>query len=174
MNGLPDYYQILKVSEEASFEDIRRAFREQAKIWHPDTNTSSDAKFRFQIINEAWQVLKDTEKRRRYDLRLRYWRRGVAQVYWQTTVKTPRPSYTYRRAAPVEKDEPVTLFEKIADAIMFVFLGAMALISVFYGVYRTFVQPIVGIDGKAGIGFGLLLLILLSVGWYSLKSKKTK
>jgi len=171
MSGLPDYYQVLKISEEAGFEEIRKAFREQAKIWHPDTNATTEAKSRFQLINEAWQVLKDQERRRRYDLRLRYWRRGVAHVYWSSSVRTTPPAYTYRRAAVV-KDEPVSFFEKIADMIMFVFLGAVALVAVFFGIYRTFIRPIVGIDGKVGIGFGVSLLALLALGWYYLKIKK--
>ena len=62
-----DYYEILGVSQDASFEEIRSAFRERAWENHPDRNPSPDAVDRMQEINEAYEVLRDEEQRAAYD-----------------------------------------------------------------------------------------------------------
>ncbi len=70
--GLPemkDYYQILGVSRNAGQEEIKRAFRRMARLHHPDVSgEESDEGRRFKEINEAYEVLSDPERRRRYDL----------------------------------------------------------------------------------------------------------
>ena len=62
-----DYYDILDVPRDASEEDIRKAFRKKALEYHPDRNKSPSASEQFQEVNEAYQVLTDPERRRRYD-----------------------------------------------------------------------------------------------------------
>lgn len=60
-----DYYQTLGVKREASTEEIKKAFRKLAHEHHPDKHGGSDAKFK--EINEAYQVLSNSQKRRQYD-----------------------------------------------------------------------------------------------------------
>tara|TARA_A100001037_G_C15153961_1_gene642147 strand:- start:65 stop:1192 length:1128 start_codon:yes stop_codon:yes gene_type:complete len=62
-----DYYKVLGVSKNDSQEDIRKAFRKKAMEYHPDRNKSSDAPEKFKEINEAYQVLSDSQKRSQYD-----------------------------------------------------------------------------------------------------------
>src|ERR1041384_6097631 len=63
-----DYYKILGVDRKASEEDIRKAYRDLAKKYHPDKNPNDkQAEERFKEINEAYQVLSDPQKRTHYD-----------------------------------------------------------------------------------------------------------
>lgn len=66
-----DYYRILGVSPEASAEEIKNAFRRQAKKFHPDFHPEnrSSSEARMKEINAAYEVLKDPSKRREYDCR---------------------------------------------------------------------------------------------------------
>ena len=54
-----DYYKVLNISENATLEEIKKAFRELAKEYHPDKNKSSDASVKFREVFEAYEILKD-------------------------------------------------------------------------------------------------------------------
>lgn len=63
-----DYYKILGVSKNASDEEIKKQFRKLANKYHPDKNPNDkSAETKFKEINEAYEVLKDKEKRKKYD-----------------------------------------------------------------------------------------------------------
>nr|GMC74338.1 DnaJ homolog subfamily B member 1 [Ipomoea batatas] len=66
-----DYYNILKVNRNASDDDLRKAYRRLAMIWHPDKNPgpkNHEAEAKFKQISEAYDVLSDLQKRQIYDL----------------------------------------------------------------------------------------------------------
>ena len=62
-----DYYEVLGVSRTATEEEIRASFRKLAFKYHPDRNKASDAEDKFKEINEAYECLSDTQRRREYD-----------------------------------------------------------------------------------------------------------
>ena len=62
-----DYYEILKVERSASADEIKKSFRKLALAYHPDRNDAPEAEAKFKQINEAYAILSDPEKRKRYD-----------------------------------------------------------------------------------------------------------
>jgi curved DNA-binding protein len=62
-----DFYQALGVPRTASAADVQRAYRQLARQYHPDVNSNPAAEDRFKEIGEAYEVLSDPDKRRRYD-----------------------------------------------------------------------------------------------------------
>ena len=62
-----DYYKTLGVDEDADADDIKRAYRRLARKYHPDVSRESDAEVHFKEVNEAYEALKDPEKRQAYD-----------------------------------------------------------------------------------------------------------
>lgn len=62
-----DYYDVLGVDRDASQEEIKKAYREKAREYHPDASDHPDAQERFKRIQEAYDVLGDEEKRSAYD-----------------------------------------------------------------------------------------------------------
>lgn len=69
MSSQPDYYNILGVNKGVSDKDLKKAYKKLALKWHPDKNPDNQgmATARFKEISEAYAVLSDPEKRRRYD-----------------------------------------------------------------------------------------------------------
>ncbi|HQU09720.1 MAG TPA: DnaJ domain-containing protein, partial [Opitutales bacterium] len=76
-----DYYKTLAVSREASPEDLKKAFRKLAREYHPDSaGNKPGAEEKFKEINEAYEVLGDLEKRKRYDQLGSEWDQQGAQT----------------------------------------------------------------------------------------------
>ncbi|CAB4492297.1 unnamed protein product [Rhizophagus irregularis] len=68
--GEGTYYEILGIEANATEDDIRKAYRKQALLWHPDKNVQrkEEAEAKFKLIAEAYEVLSDPEKKQVYDL----------------------------------------------------------------------------------------------------------
>ena len=71
-----DYYAVLGLERTATQEDIKRSYRKLARKYHPDVSKHTDAEARFKELGEAYEVLKDPEKRAAYDRLGSDWRNG--------------------------------------------------------------------------------------------------
>lgn len=71
-----DYYKTLGITKGATDKDIQKAFRKLAHKYHPDSNKTKEAEEKFKKINEAYNVLKDPEKRKAYDQFGSQWESG--------------------------------------------------------------------------------------------------
>ena len=66
MSNKRDYYEVLGVSQSASKDELKRAYRKLAKQYHPDVNKSEDAEEKFKEVQEAYEVLSDDNKKAAY------------------------------------------------------------------------------------------------------------
>ncbi len=71
-----DYYKTLGVERNASADEIKKAYRRLAKKYHPDVSKEADAEKHFKEVGEAYEVLKDSEKRSAYDQMGSNWKQG--------------------------------------------------------------------------------------------------
>ncbi len=88
-----DYYKIMGLERTATPEDIKRAYRKLARKYHPDVSKEPDAEEKFKALGEAYEVLKNPEKRTQYD--------ELGQ-YWQQQSKEPSQDYSQRTHADPE------------------------------------------------------------------------
>src|SRR5919107_4092333 len=78
MSSKKDYYDVLGIQRSAGKEEIKNSYRKLALQYHPDRNKSPGAEEKFKEISEAYAVLSDDEKRKRYDT---YGHVGAEEVF---------------------------------------------------------------------------------------------
>jgi len=98
-----DYYEVMGVQRTASQDEIKRAYRKLARKYHPDVSKEPDAEAKFKELQEANEVLKDTEKRAAYDQLGQNWRAGQEfrpPPDWARNFSAGRASGGGRRSRP--------------------------------------------------------------------------
>jgi DnaJ-class molecular chaperone len=85
-----DYYSVLGIPKNALEKDIKSAYRKLARKWHPDTNPDNpkEAEEKFKDITEAYEVLGDPEKRKKYDVLGPNWQQAARQAEQQRRYRT--------------------------------------------------------------------------------------
>lgn len=118
-----DYYQILKVSKSATAEEIQKAYRKQARQYHPDVNKAKGAEDQFKKISEAYEVLKNPESRQKYDALGQNWKSEQPKGWQNVDFNFGKQSQSgfsdffdmifgqnaSRERRPVERDVEVTI-----------------------------------------------------------------
>src|SRR5579864_1982799 len=85
-----DYYKILGIPKNTPEKDIKSAYRKLARKWHPDANPSNQkqAEEKFKEVQEAYEVLGDSEKRKKYDMLGSDWQQAARQAEQQRRYRT--------------------------------------------------------------------------------------
>ncbi len=157
--SVKDYYAVLGIPSTASLDEIRLAYRRQARAYHPDLSLDPDAEERFKEINEAYDVLANSEKRKAYD----YFTGGVSQQDQADAAPPSKdpPSYVAPPSESVEpspsaapqrqaagKPQAGTRIYPPTWAILLIVAGGCIVVSVIFAALRSFPfftsQPIGG------------------------------
>lgn len=116
MNSALNYYELLGVSETASKEEIKKAYKMQMKKWHPDINKSSEAPEMSIKLNEAKETLLDDDKRKAYDLSLK---QELNDNYNKFNHTQKSNENTYTNYKPYEEARKVTKWEYFKEYLKF-------------------------------------------------------
>lgn len=101
-----ELYEVLGVSENATQEEIKKAYREAVLKWHPDRNKSSEAEERFKAISFAYETLGDAGKRRIYDL--------TVELPSGGTINPDEAARLFTAVFGAYMDEKIPIFKKYA------------------------------------------------------------
>ena len=119
-SGYKDYFQVLGVDRSADANAIKKAFRSLARQYHPDVNPGdAQAEARFKEISEAYEVLSDPEKRRRYEQFGQYWNQaggmgGVEPPVWtSTSAATATSTISSTTCWADSVDRPEVVFKEV-------------------------------------------------------------
>jgi curved DNA-binding protein len=96
MENIRNYYELLGIERNSKPDEVKKAFRQLARQYHPDMNPGDkEAEEKFKEFNEAYRVLSDPTTRSQYDQFTRFWRKkGRGKDFWNNTSKAESPAKT--------------------------------------------------------------------------------
>ncbi|KTD30022.1 DnaJ C-terminal domain-containing protein [Legionella micdadei] len=106
-----DYYKIMGLERGASQDEIKRAYRKLARKYHPDVSKEENAEAKFKELGEAYEVLRDPEKRAKYDRYGQYWKEQEQAGY------RPQGEKAYQNYQFFD-EENATDFQDFLDSIL--------------------------------------------------------
>ena len=124
-----DHYIVLGVARDAGRSEIKRAYRERVKLWHPDRNHSPKAAEVFGAVHEAYRVLSEPTLREAYDQRLQGYRSASAQPANETV-----PHHRPRTRVDREADLPVNRFAFIGLHVTGLLFGTALILGILTGI----------------------------------------
>jgi hypothetical protein len=181
---LKDYYEILGLPADSTIDEIKKAYRTKARLYHPDINPAPDAKDRFICITEAYEFLIANHEKiksddQAYKEAMEEWRkyrqdrsRKKATIYAKASYVTFKNTKFYKTTR---------IFDKTTIIFSFV-VSIMVLVYTIYGYIFRLRHPIPGIEKLSVFAFIMLLalgMIFFIVSFiylraYQLTSKKRK
>jgi hypothetical protein len=149
-----DYYIVLMLSSQATVEEIQRAYRERAKVLHPDRNKEPNATEQFQLLNEAYEVLRDPDLRYVYD-RLRAQANGMWTPKMEAAFQSS--SASLKGAAEARRREWQKwraiwrgLLNSPSYRIVFLFIGIVLVGNITFILFSWMNRPVSGEPSKTG------------------------
>jgi hypothetical protein len=158
---IKDYYSILGLSANSSIEDIKKAYRRKARLYHPDINPAPDAKDMFISITEAYEFLiayhnKIASDDEAYNQAMDDWRKYRQDRSRKRATVYARASYT------TFKDTRFYKTTKIFDSTTIIFsfaISIMVLVYTIYGYTYRLHHPIPGLEKPSVFSFIMLLVL---------------
>ena len=175
---MQNFYQILNVNSTASTAEIKRAYRRLAFKYHPDTNENIDTSEHFNLINEAYETLVNTELRNDYDIKFFYGKNFTTKSnrpsqdeinnnYKKYGKSTRNPTANEQRAKlKKQKEIKFPLFEKF----MFYVLVSFGILGFINAIHDLFTKEWDGVNSLTGFFFSIVFTGLLIVAWRNYKS----
>jgi DnaJ-class molecular chaperone len=158
---ITDYYEILGLPVNSSIEEIKKAYRRKARLYHPDINPSPDAKDQFISITEAYEFLIANHEKIKYDDQayqqaMEDWRkyrqdrsRKKATAYARTPYNTFKNTKFYKTTR---------IFDGTTIIFSFI-ISIMVIIFTVYGYFFRLKNPIPGMEKPSVLSFLMLLLL---------------
>lgn len=190
---MPTYYELLGVDRNSSQEEIKKAYHELALTYHPDVNKTEKARDLMKLLNEAYEVLSDLEKRADYDSKLRlmrpepYVRKEQAshsggeaesdgdmgtsdyRAYWDEVMKHSRPRETRDTEASTYEpplhaaDAGIRIFSAFLDLIIMGLASTLAILAISSSIYFVFGAAVPGFNLDDPVFF--LMLFIMSFAY---------
>jgi len=159
-----DYYKVLNISENATLEEIKKAFRELAKEYHPDKNKSSDASVKFREVFEAYEILKNKITKDIFDERRRkFYNKKSAEFSNDKYTKSETYEHVKKEANKRAEYFSKMTFDDFLQSSLFMLKKAtskFALILMFlFGLFMIFFGFFALVNTKNNEGFSILIML---------------
>jgi hypothetical protein len=181
---ITDYYEILGLSTDSSVEEIKKAYRRKARLYHPDINPAPDAKEKFISITEAYEFLisnheKIKSNEQAYNKAMEDWRKYRQDRSRKRATVYARSSYGAFKNTNFYKT--TRIFDGTTIAFSFV-ISILVLTYTIYGYIFRLRHPVPGLDKPSVFAFVMLLslgMIFFVISFiyfraYQLTSRKRK
>lgn len=112
-----DYYAILQIHIDATSNEIKKAYKEQAIRWHPDKNPGVDTTEKMQDINESYLILNDKEAREKYNIQYKRYKQFEFQQKSQDTFKENAATEENKSNDEFKKEKPKPEFAPDDDVL---------------------------------------------------------
>ncbi len=159
-----DYYKVLNISENATLEEIKKAFRKLAKEFHPDKNKSDDASLKFREVFEAYEILKDKITKDIFDERRRKFYNKKRNVF-DNEKNTKSETYEYVKKEANKRAEYFSrmTFDDFLQSSIFILkktISKFTLILMFlFGLFMIFFGFFALVNTNNNEGFGFLIML---------------